>query len=128
MNRSIYFASPYSHPDPAVRQGRYEAVFAATRRLMGEGRIVFSPIMYGHQFAPPDGHWESCLEFGTGMQFRHREWMLLACRELWVYTLPGWRESEGVVAEKRIAFDASIPLRYSNPTDAELALLEGPMS
>ncbi|KKN79808.1 hypothetical protein LCGC14_0336630 [marine sediment metagenome] len=128
MKPSIYLASPYSHPDAAVRQGRYEAVFAATRRLMAGGNLVFSPIVYSYQFALLDRPeaWDSGQEFGMGMQFSFRELMLLACRELWIYTLPGWQESMGVSAEKRIAFDTAIPLRYAKPTDAELALLEGP--
>ena len=121
MSRSIYLASPYSHPDAAVRRGRYEAVFAATRRLMAEGFIVFSPIVYSHQFALLDGpgDWETWRAFDTKM--------LRSMLQLSIYTIPGWEESVGVKAEYRFAYDHSMTIHYEPPTDDELALLEGAM-
>ncbi|KKM91186.1 hypothetical protein LCGC14_1231030 [marine sediment metagenome] len=119
MSRSIYLASPYSDPDAAVRQGRYEAVFAATRRLMAEGLIVFSPIVYSHQFALLDGpgDWESWREFDTHM--------LREMQQLSIYTIPGWEDSVGVWAERTFAQKFAMAVRYELPTDAELALLKG---
>lgn len=118
MNRSTYLASPYSHSDPAVRQGRYEAVFAATRRLMDEGGLVFSPIVYSHQFALLDGpgDWESWRPFDIHM--------LRAMGQLTIYKLPGWEDSVGVLAEYKFALNCIITINYLSPTNAELALLE----
>ena len=42
----IYLASPYSDPDPAVRQSRFEAACKATAEMLRAGLIVFSPVMW----------------------------------------------------------------------------------
>lgn len=44
----IYLASPYSDPDPAVREQRYEAACAATVAMLRAGHVVFSPIVHSH--------------------------------------------------------------------------------
>jgi nucleoside 2-deoxyribosyltransferase len=44
----IYLASPYSHPDPAVRQCRFELACMAAARRMERGLIVYSPIAHSH--------------------------------------------------------------------------------
>jgi len=44
----IYLASPYSHPDPSVRQERYEAACKATAAMMRQGYHVYSPIAATH--------------------------------------------------------------------------------
>ena len=44
----IYLASPCSHPDPAVREQRYQAACRAVAALLHERRLVFSPIVNGH--------------------------------------------------------------------------------
>lgn len=92
-NRLIYLASPYSHPDPQVRQYRYEQVLEATRLLMLQGRHVWAPIVYTHQLAEAGMpvEWEFWQAF-DGM-------MLRRCQELWVLTLDGWEESRGIQAE-----------------------------
>jgi hypothetical protein len=56
----IYLASPYSHPDPAVRQERYEAVCQAAAELISRGHIVFSPVAHSHTIATYGlpGDWE----------------------------------------------------------------------
>ena len=43
-----YLASPYSHPDPAVREGRYRAACAVAAILSARGDLVFSPVSHGH--------------------------------------------------------------------------------
>ena len=44
----IYLASPYSHPDPAVRKERFHAACQARAELIRAGWIVFSPIVHSH--------------------------------------------------------------------------------
>jgi Domain of unknown function (DUF1937). len=44
----IYLASPYSHPDPLVREARFDAACRAMADLVHAGQIVFSPIVHGH--------------------------------------------------------------------------------
>ena len=47
----IYLASPYSHPDPAVRERRFRAACSAAAFLLQAGHAVFSPIAHGHVLA-----------------------------------------------------------------------------
>ena len=109
----IYLASPYSHPDAAVRQQRFEAACRAAAELIRQGYVVFSPIAHSHGIAqhglPLDwGYWE-----------RHDRRLLAACDELWVLSLDGWHESRGVQAEIAIARAAGKPVRFVS--EAEVA-------
>jgi hypothetical protein len=47
----IYLASPYSHPDPAVREARFREACRAAAKLMRLGQPAFSPIVHGHPIA-----------------------------------------------------------------------------
>ncbi len=105
----IYLASPYSHPESSVREQRFRAACVAAVRLIRVGHIVFSPITHGHSLAlhglPTDWRfWE---------RFDHRQ--LACCDEMIVLTLDGWRESEGVQAEIRLATEFGKPIRYLDP-------------
>ncbi len=102
----IYLASPYSHPDAAVRQARFEAACHAAAELIRRGHVVFSPIAHSHCIAqhglPADwGYWE-----------RHDRRLLAACDELWVLKLEGWQHSRGVQAEIAIAWAMGKPIRF----------------
>lgn len=112
----LYLASPYSHPNPAVRQARFEAACRAAAKLFKDGHHVISPVVYTHPIAqhglPLD--WAFWQSFD-----RH---LLEMCDELWVLTLPGWRESRGVLAEVRLASESGKPVRYvDRHTNATLA-------
>lgn len=105
----IYLASPYSHPDPAVREFRFREACRAAARFMRVGSAVFSPIAHGHCICtyglPTDWRfWEPFDRF----QLEH-------CDEVFVLTLDGWRESVGVQAEIRIAGECGKPVRYVAP-------------
>ncbi len=102
----IYLASPYSHPDPAVREHRYREACRSAARLMRAGHHVFSPIAHSHGIAehgvPGDwAYWESL--------DRH---LLKMCDEMGVLMLDGWYESKGVQAEIRIARELGKPITH----------------
>lgn len=106
MNHLTYLASPYSHPDAAVRQQRFEAACRVAAALIRRGHVVFSPIAHSHSIAqhglPVDwGFWE-----------RHDRRLLAACDELWVLKLDGWQHSRGVQAEIAIALALGKPVRF----------------
>lgn len=104
--RLIYLASPYSHPDPTVREKRYHDACKAVVRLIQNGGLVYSPIVHSHPLAlqglPTD--WEYWREFDMAMLSR--------AEELVVLVIDGWWESEGVQAEIRAAEEMGIPVRY----------------
>jgi nucleoside 2-deoxyribosyltransferase len=108
----IYLASPYSHPEPVVREVRFRAACHATARLIAAGHVVFSPIVHGHPLVhhglPTDwSFWE-----------RFDRDHLVRCDEVVVLMLDGWRESVGVAAEIRIAEELRKPVRYLAPDAA----------
>ena len=105
----IYLASPYSHPDPAIREARFQVACQTAAELIRIGEVVFSPIAHSHPIAayglPSDWRfWE-----------RHDLEHLARCDEVVVLTLDGWRDSEGVQREIRIARGLRKPLRYLDP-------------
>ena len=105
----IYLASPYSHADAAIREERFHAACVAAAQLMRAGNVVYSPIVHSHPIAlhglPTDWRfWE-----------RHDREQLVRCDEVVVLTIDGWRESEGVQAEIRIAAEHGKPVRYLEP-------------
>ncbi|GIV04148.1 MAG: hypothetical protein KatS3mg082_2703 [Nitrospiraceae bacterium] len=111
----IYLASPYSHPDPTVREERFHAACRAAAALLRTGHAVFSPIAHSHALArhglPTD--WKFWEPFD-------REY-LERCDEVVVLMLAGWRESVGVREEVRIARELGKPVRYVAPEDATLS-------
>lgn len=102
----IYLASPYSKY-PYGRNAAYEAVTRKAAQLMLEGHLVFAPIPHSHaieQFMPEikDG------DFWLKQDFA----VLAACKELWVYKMPGWDESYGVQKEIEFANNNKIKVKY----------------
>lgn len=105
-DRLIYIASPYSHPDQAVRAARHEAICRVAGALMARGLLVFSPIGHTHPIA------EVCdLPRGWDFWARYDRRMIEVCDEVWVCTLPGWRESRGVQAEIALALEMGKTVR-----------------
>ena len=105
----IYLASPYSHPDSTIREERFRAACRAAAELMRNGNVVFSPVAHSHPIALHG--LPTCWKFWE----RHDREQLTRCDEMAVLTIDGWRESEGVHAEIRIAAELGKPVRYLEP-------------
>lgn len=112
--KTVYLASPYSHPDPAVRLARYELVsqVAADIIVNSKGQTMpFAPITHSHPLF--------VLRPETGEDFKQwqdfDEWMIRNCDEVWVLTVDGWRESAGVQAEIKYAKNIWKPVKYIRP-------------
>jgi hypothetical protein len=108
----IYLASPYSHPDYAVRHARYEEArrHVVSHSLSHTGptdEFLFSPIVYGHQIAA-----EHNLRFDAKYWERFNVSLLRACTALHVLCLPGWEESNGVAAEITLADILFMEVQY----------------
>ncbi len=106
----IYLASPYSHPDAAVREQRFREACRAAAALLRAGHSVFSPIAYSHALVahglPSDwSFWE-----------RHDREMLTCCEEVVVLAIDGWTESVGVQAEIALAHALGKPLWLVEPS------------
>lgn len=106
----VYLATPYSHEDPAMREGRFNVVNRVASRLMSEGLHVFSPISHTHPIAVAG-------ELPTGWDFwePYDRAILSVCASVIVLRQPGWMESLGVAAEIAIANELGLPIEYIDP-------------
>ena len=102
-----YLASPYTHPDPAVRETRFRQAAEAAAGLMLCGEVVFSPIAHSH---PIDLNFDYP-ESGAFWK-RQDEPFLMLCAKMIVLMLPGWEESKGVAHEIEVAKSRGIPVGY----------------
>jgi nucleoside 2-deoxyribosyltransferase len=105
----IYLASPYTHPDPAVREQRFQAACRAAAALIHEGFVVFAPIVHSHPVAAYG--LPTSWAFWRKQDQEHLE----QCDELLVLMLDGWQESTGVQAEILLARELGKPVRYLAP-------------
>jgi len=113
----IYLGCPYSHPDPAIVQKRFEYVTRVAGALMKRGYVVFSPITHSHPIAMLEkmpGTWEFWAE-----QDLH---ILALCDELHVLELPGWQQSVGLRAEINAAVHAGLRVKRWDPSDFDYPL------
>ena len=107
MSELVYLASPYSHPNPNVREMRFIAACHAAADLMRQGYRVFSPIAHGHSIAvrsPLPETWDFWREQDFAV-LRH-------CDRLFVLTLSNWIRSVGVRAEIEIMRELGKPVEY----------------
>lgn len=105
----IFIASPYSHPDAAVREARFLSALGYAHSLINRGEIAFSAIAYGHPFAE---------HFGAPTNFQHwrglNHHMIYLSREVHVMMLDGWRDSQGVADEMLYAEEIGRPIVHVN--------------
>ena len=102
----IYLASPYSHPLESVRKLRFETVCKEAAELMEQGHIVFSPIAHSHPISkyldnPNDGDFYLKQDLA----------LLTMFDEMWVLTIDGFQESDGVRQEMEFAEKHNIRVR-----------------
>lgn len=110
----IYLATPYSHPDPAVREARYEAVTRYAARLIAEGNVVFSPITMSHPIEVLSGAAPAPSDVWCDFD----EPFMEVSAEAVVLMLPGWEQSRGVAREIAHFTTAGKPVRYVTPGGA----------
>lgn len=119
----IYLASPYSHPDPAVREARFQTACMATAALIRAGEAVFSPVVHCHPLLQygMQGDWETWRQFDSVV--------LARCDELVVLEMDGWEVSAGVEEEIALARGLGLPVRHlstdfgtGSPTSARVPL------
>jgi len=106
-----YLASPYSHPDPVVRQQRFEAVCKVAAKLMLAGEVVFSPIAHSHSIETV-----GLKDVKNGAFWKEQDIPILRhAARLVVLMLPGWQESAGIAWEIETAQYLRIPVEFIEP-------------
>jgi len=109
----IYLATPYSHPDPAVREKRYRLACWATADFIRDGYTVFSPVVHNH---PLVAHG---LETAWVFWEKHDRELMACCDDVVVLTMDGWRESAGMQAEIALAEELGKRVTYIDPEEVE---------
>jgi len=107
MSKLVFISSPYNSSDPDKVIENYNKVLNLTAKLIKDGIVAISPIVYGHniiEHTPMDSSWEFWKNFCVTF--------LRYCDEVYVYCIPGWDVSRGVQEEIRIAKELNIPIRY----------------
>lgn len=108
----IYLASPYSHPDAAVRRRRFRAACRAAAAMLAKGLMVYSPIVHSTPIAAC-GLDDMDHDFWMHVDRPYLEW----CHMVMVLTLDGWRDSRGVNAEIAVARSMGKPVSFISPAD-----------
>ena len=94
----MYLASPYSHPDEAVRNLRYLAARDTAAQLMLDGTLVFSPIVHCRWLSVDCGLRDD-MDFWREYDFA----MIEALPRFGILELPGWSRSKGIKEETDFA-------------------------
>ena len=96
--KKIYLASPYSHPDPKVREERARLACVAAAEIMRSGHLVLSPIAHSHPIALA-GNLPLDFEYWREFDESLIDW----CDQVWVLMIDGWMDSKGIKAEVEYA-------------------------
>lgn len=97
MNKLIYLASPYSHPDPAVREDRMRLFCLTDAALMKAGIMTCSPLSkhFITQYTEIPTTWEYWKDYCHTM--------LPRCDAVYVIDVAGWEQSVGTQSEIDLA-------------------------
>lgn len=108
----VYLASPYSHPEEAVRHSRYLAACRKAAEYASQGISIFAPIAQSH---PVADFMDEKLRMDFELWMRLDLPILRFASSLHVLTLDGWDKSRGVAREIAYANHVGIPVEYVNP-------------
>lgn len=107
--KNAYLAIPYSHPDPDVRQARFELACDWSAWLIERGCNVFSPISHSHYISQRMGNANDS-DFWVDMDLTFlglwAEVLILVCES-------GVWKSDGVARELEEATLLGIPVIYA---------------
>lgn len=111
-----YLASPYSvkyplsqHQALLLRLKRYEKVCKLAAELMKDGENIFCPIAHSHAIETIGMPGEL---YGQDFWLKQDFAVLAHAKELIVFMMDGWEDSNGIKAEIEFAKEHDIPIRY----------------
>lgn len=104
----IYVACPYSSPDLSTRNWRYQRAKAALFSLWDQQIPAVCPVVLGHEYEQRQRCGMKNLPHGFWMMISRQT--LIGCTQLYLLTLPGWRESAGVREEVMLAHKLDRPV------------------
>ncbi len=101
----IYLATPYTHPDPAMKERRYEQACALWHYFWSRGTVIYSPIVHARPTAKRyqiPGGYQTFQKWDEGM--------IEVATAVWVGMIPGYQESTGVNNETTFARSLQLPV------------------
>lgn len=107
MSELIFISSPYTHKDTQITEDRVIMVSKFSAKLVSEGYVAISPIVYGHtllKFHDMPSDWQFWKNYC--------ETFILKCDKVIVLKLDGWEDSTGVKGEIEFAKLHNIPVEY----------------
>lgn len=111
-----FLASPHTHPDPAVREWRYEECCRAFAWLLTKGIWVYPAITCTHPT------WVNHLSKMTA-DFRHWKGLnhafVRGAVGVFVLRIDGWEQSRGVADEMAFAKELGKPVEFMWPMENE---------
>ena len=112
----LYVACPYTDPDPAVRQLRFEIATAVAADLIRAGHIVYSPITMTHPIDILLAGVSNTL--GSDYWVAFDEAFMEMCSDMVVIRVDGWQRSNGIRREIEYFTKRKKPIRYMDPSDS----------
>ena len=112
MTGFMYLASPYTHPDPVIRELRYLKTTEALQQLLVSKVWTYSPIVHCHELAKV---WDMPREAKFWEEYNKA--MLSQASILCILALDGWLSSEGIKTELAFALSHGKPVVYIEDGD-----------
>lgn len=103
----VYIASPYSHPEPLIREERYLRTSYYLMQCLRKGKWAYSPIVHCHELAKI---WSMGKDAKTWKLYNFA--MLSGAHTLEILRLDGWQHSSGIKDEYAEAERLNIPIIY----------------
>lgn len=103
----IYLASPYTDPDPLIREIRYLAAASALRTMLRNNIWTYSPIVHCHHLSQI---WK--MPHDAAFWLEYDQTMIRGARSVTVLCLPGWQRSVGVKGEIEYSLSLGKQISY----------------
>lgn len=112
QGKLYYLASPYSSPDPVVKEMRYTVICAIGAVLHNMGYALIEPIASSHPVAQK-------FQLPTGYEFwQNRDRLMIDHSDgVIVAMMQGWEQSVGVTDEIAYAESIGKPVYFIDPRD-----------
>lgn len=105
-----YLATPYSHPNNAIKELRYLEAIVATKWLLKQRIWAYSPIVHCHHIAQS---YSLPTDFAFWRDYNFA--MLERSSRLLILVIDGWKESRGVTDEAKFAYTNNITVEFLVP-------------
>lgn len=109
--RLYYVATPFGHPEPVVREMRYQQALSIVTLLSQKGRFAYSPIVHYYQVCAKQG-WDKMSTAERWAIMKKFDFAAIdRCDEALFFMLEGWETSVGMHDEQEYCKEINKPFR-----------------